>query len=298
MTRTARALALATFLILSACATRPVETPPASAPAPAPVKPPPVIVIPPPPANAIAAGVALAAAPPFITQVDASRALQAFRTSCPVLLRRQDQSGLTNSAAWAAVCSEAASIAPADAASFFRDRFDWVSVGTGKAFATGYYEPEIAGSRTPLPGYVPIHGVPTDLTRCTRADGQTGRGRVDETGICVLYHTRTDIEEGALAGKAAVLAYAADPIELFFLQIQGSGRVRFPDGSVMRIGYADQNGREYVAIGRQLRERGILPAGGANMQAIKAWMRQNPDQGRELMRENFSYIFFRELTGP
>ena len=64
----------------------------------------------------------------------------------------------------------------------------------------------------------------------------------------------------------------------------------------MRIGYADQNGREYVAIGRQLRERGILPPGGANMQAIKAWMRQNPDQGRELMRENLSYIFFKELT--
>ena len=145
---------------------------------------------------------------------------------------------------------------------------------------------------------MPIHGVPTDLTRCTRADGQTGRGRVDETGACVLYHTRTEIEEGALASKAPILAYAADPIELFFLQIQGSGRVRFPDGSVMRIGYADQNGREYVAIGRQLRERGILPPGGANMQAIVAWMRANPDQGRELMRENLSYIFFRELTGP
>ena len=299
MIRTARALALATFLILSACATRPVETPaPPPAPAPAPVKPPPVIVMPPPPANAVAAGVALAAAPPFITQVDASRALEAFRASCPVLMRRQDQSGLTNGAAWAAVCTEAATIAPADAAAFFRDRFDWLSVGTGKAFATGYYEPEIAGSRTPLPGYVPIHGVPTDLTRCTRADGQTGRGRVDETGACVLYHTRAEIEEGALASKAPVLAYAADPIELFFLQIQGSGRVRFPDGNVMRIGYADQNGREYVAIGRQLRERGILPPGGANMQAIKEWMRANPDQGRELMRENLSYIFFRELTGP
>jgi membrane-bound lytic murein transglycosylase A len=298
VTRTARALALATLLILSACATRPVETPPAPSPVPAPVKPPPVIVVPPPPANAVAAGVALAAAPPFITQVDASRALQAFRTSCPVLLRRQDQSGLTNGAAWAAVCSEAAAVAPANAVAFFRDRFDWVSVGTGKAFATGYYEPEIAGSRTPLAGYAPIHGVPTDLTRCTRADGQTGRGRVDETGTCVLYHTRAEIEEGALASKAPVLAYAADPIELFFLQIQGSGRVRFPDGSVMRIGYADQNGREYVAIGRQLRERGILPAGGANMQAIVAWMRANPDQGRELMRENLSYIFFRELTGP
>ena len=300
MTRAQRALALASFAILSACATRPVDAPPpAPAPAPArPVAPPPVIVMPPPPANAIAAGVAMAAAPPFIMQVDASRALQAFRTSCPVLMRRTDQSGLTSAAAWAGVCAEAATVAPENASAFFRDRFDWVSVGAGKAFATGYYEPEIAGSRTPLPGYVPIHGVPTDLTRCTRADGQTGRGRVDETGTCVLYHTRAEIEQGALANKAAALAYAADPIELFFLQIQGSGRVRFPDGSMMRIGYADQNGREYVAIGRQLRERGILPPGGANMQAIKNWMRVNPDQGRELMRENLSYIFFRELTGP
>ena len=299
MTRAHRALALASFAILSACATRPVETPPpAPTPVPAPAPAPVVPVVPPPPANAIAAGVAIAAAPPFIAQVDASRALQAFRTSCPVLMRRNDQSGLTSAAAWAAVCAEAETVTPANASAFFRDRFDWVSVGAGKAFATGYYEPEIAGSRTPLPGYVPIHAVPTDLTRCTRADGQTGRGRIDETGACVLYHTRAEIEEGALANKAAVLAYAADPIELFFLQIQGSGRVRFPDGSVMRIGYADQNGREYVAIGRQLRERGILPPGGANMQAIKNWIRVNPDQGRELMRENLSYIFFRELTGP
>jgi membrane-bound lytic murein transglycosylase A len=286
------------MIFLSACATRPAPAPPVTtAPAPAPV-PPPVVVVPPPPANGLAAGGSQTAAPPFITQVDASRALRAFRTSCPVLLRRQDQSGLTAAQDWAAVCAEAATATPESAAAFFRDRFDWVSVGNGTAFATGYYEPEIAGSRTPLPGYVPIHAVPIDLTRCARPDGQTGRGRLDETGICVLYHTRAEIEDGALANKAAVLAWAADPIELFFLQIQGSGRVRFPDGSVMRIGYADQNGREYVAIGRQLRERGILPPGGANMQAIKNWMRVNSEQGRALMRENLSYIFFRELTGP
>jgi membrane-bound lytic murein transglycosylase A len=264
---------------------------PATIPAPAPV-------VPPPPANAIAAGVTLAAAPSFITQLDASRALQAFRTSCPVLLKRQDQSGLTGAQDWAAVCAEAATVAPANAAAFFRDRFDWVSVGQGKAFATGYYEPEIAGSRTPQPGYIPIYKVPADLIRCTRADGQTGRGRIDETGTCALYYTRAEIEDGILAGKGLEIAWAADPVDLFFLEIQGSGRVRFPDGSVMRLGYADQNGREYVAIGRLLRERGILPPGGASMQAIKDWMRANPDQGKALMRENLSYIFFRELTGP
>ena len=295
-----RGLTLAAFLVLSACASRPVEAPPvvqAPAPAPIPVSPP-APVVPPPPANALAAGVSLSAAPQYVTQLDASRALQAFRASCPVLMRRQDQSGLAAPSSWAAVCTEAQTVTPENAAAFFRDRFDWLSVGDGKAFATGYYEPEIVGSRTPLPGYVPIHSTPNDLTRCTRADGQRGRGRIDETGVCVLYHTRAEIEEGALANKAGILAYAADPVELFFLQIQGSGRVRFPDGSVMRIGYADQNGREYVGVGRLLRERNILPPGGASMQGIKDWIRTNPEAGRALMRENLSYIFFRELTGP
>ena len=299
MTSFLRAFALASFIVLSACATRPAEAPSpvTSTPAPKPI-PAPAPVVPPPPANALTAGVALSAAPPFVTQLDARKALDAFRTSCPVLLKRQDKSGLANAAAWAGVCAEAATVAPENAAAFFRDRFDWVSVGTGKAFATGYYEPEIAGSRTPQPGYVPIYRTPSDLTRCTRADGQTGRGRIDETGTCGLYFTRPEIEDGILVNKGLELAWAADPVELFFLEIQGSGRVRFPDGSVMRLGYADQNGREYVAIGRLLRERGILPPGGTNMQAIKAWMRANPDQGRALMRENLSYIFFRELTGP
>ena len=236
----------------------------------------------------------------MLTATQASQALAVFRASCPVVTRRQDRSGLTTPADWALVCAEAATVGPDSAAAFFRDRFDWVQVGAGQAFATGYYEPEIAGAPFQVPGYAktPIYRVPPDLIRCTHVDGRTGRGRIDEFGQCVLYHTRAEIEDGALAGKGLELAWAADPIELFFLHIQGSGRVRFPDGNVMRIGYADQNGREYVAIGRLLRERGILPPGGASMQAIVAWMRANPELGRQLMRENPSYIFFRELTGP
>jgi membrane-bound lytic murein transglycosylase A len=101
-----------------------------------------------------------------------------------------------------------------------------------------------------------------------------------------------------LAGKGLELAWAADPVELFFLEIQGSGRLRFPDGTVMRIGYANQNGRDYVAIGRLLKERGILPPGGTNMDSIVAWMRSNPDAAQALMEENLSYIFFKVLTGP
>jgi membrane-bound lytic murein transglycosylase A len=212
--------------------------------------------------------------------------------------RRQDASLLTQPSAWTAVCSEAATLAPDYAPGFFYYRFDWARVADGRAFATGYYEPEIEGSRVPLPGYVPIYRLPADLVRCTKPDGTTGRGRVDQTGTCVLYFTRAEIEDGALAGKGLELAWARDPIDLFFLEIQGSGRIRFPDGTVMRIGYAGQNGRDYVAIGRLLRDRGILPPGGASMQAIKDWIRANPDQGRALMRENLSYIFFKEVTGP
>jgi membrane-bound lytic murein transglycosylase A len=290
------ALALASALLLAACAGRqppPAPPPTVVVPPPAPFPPPP-----PPPANALAAGVALAE-PRLFSEDQAARALRAFIISCPVLSRREDKSGLAKGPDWLALCTEAQVVPAGGAASFFRDRFKWVRVGEGKAFATGYYEPEIAGSRVKQPGYdVPIYRTPPDLARCTKADGTTGRGRIDETGACVLYFTRAEIEDGALAGKGLELAWAADPIELFFLHIQGSGRLRAPDGTIMRIGYAEQNGREYVAVGRLLRERGLLPAGGANMKAITAWMRAQPDGGKALMRENLSYIFFKELTGP
>ena len=299
MRQFARALALAAALSLAACAGR--QPPPAAPPTvvvpppPRPIPPPPA---PPPPANALAAGVTLAA-PMALTEDQARRALAAFTLSCPVLVRRADRSGLARPQDWQALCAEATLARTTDAAAFFRDRFDWVRVGEGTAFATGYYEPEIAGVRVRQPGFdVPVYRTPPDLIRCTKPDGTAGRGRTDEVGTCVLYHTRAEIEEGALANKGLELAWAADPIELFFLQIQGSGRLKSPDGTIMRIGYAEQNGREYVAVGRLLRERGVLPPGGASMAAIVAWMRAQPDGGRALMRENLSYIFFRELTGP
>jgi membrane-bound lytic murein transglycosylase A len=293
----ARAIALASLALLAACATRPVPSPeapappPSPAPVPAPVPPP--ITAP----NAKAAGISLET-PKTLRADEAGRALQAFRASCPVLVTRRDQSELTQPGDWITLCNEAAALSPDYAPGFFFYRFDWARVADGKAFATGYYEPEIEGSRVPLPGYFPIYRAPPDLVRCTKPDGTSGRGRIDETGTCTLYFTRSEIEDGVLAGKGLELAWAKDPVDLFFLEIQGSGRIRMADGSVMRVGYAGQNGREYVAIGRLLRDRGILPPGGANMQTIKDWIRANPDQGRELMRENLSYIFFKELTGP
>ena len=293
-----RALALAMLALLAACAPRlQVPSIPPKAPSQVPAQPSPPTPVPPPPANALAAGVALAQ-PRTLAEADAADALRAFIASCPALVRRTDKSGLTQAADWQLLCAEAATVPAGSAATFFRDRFEWVRVADGKAFATGYYEPEIAGSRTHIPGFdVPIYRTPPDLVRCAKPDGTSGRGRIDETGTCVLYYTRAEIEDGVLAGKGLELAWAADPIDLFFVEIQGSGRLKAPDGTIMRIGYDNQNGRDYVAIGRLLRDRGILPSGSITREAIIAWMRAQPDGGKALMRENLSYIFFRELTG-
>lgn len=254
------------------------------------------------PTTAVEAGVRAGPARFELNPEAAEAALQAFRISCPSLVSRQDASGLTQPGDWRVACEDADTRTPdgpaQSAAIFFRRHFEAVEVGDGAAFATGYYEPEISGSRTRRPGFdVPIYAVPPDLLDANPATGERGRGRVDESGNYVLYHDRAAIENGALAGRGLEIAWAADPVDLFFLQIQGSGRLRLPDGGVMRIGYAGQNGREYVAIGRLLRDRGLI-APPVSMQKIVDWLHANPAEGRALMQENLSYVFFRELTGP
>ena len=162
----------------------------------------------------------------------------------------------------------------------------------------------IAGQTTPPDeiNNVPIYRRPGDLIEVDLGPfspalkGKKIRGRV-EGGTLVPYWERGQIEDGALAGKGLEIAWAADPYELFFLHIQGSGRVVTPDGQVIRIGYDGQNGREYVGIGSRLRGLGVLGPGQATMEGIIAWLRANPDQGKALMRENKSYVFFKLLTG-
>jgi membrane-bound lytic murein transglycosylase A len=238
-----------------------------------------------------------------ITQQGAERALAAFRLSCPSLQRRNDGSGLTQGADWSEPCRAVASWPTRDARNFFVRHFEAVQVGDGKAFATGYYEPEIQGCRERRPGCeVPIYGVPTDLIDVDLGlfsddlKGKKIRGRVDGKSF-VPYFDRTAIEEGKLEGRAPVIAYANDPVEIFFLQVQGSGRLRLPDGGVMRIGYAGQNGRDYTGIGKLMRDRGLLGPGQASMQGIMGYLRANPEEGRAIMRENKSFVFFKELTG-
>lgn len=233
----------------------------------------------------------------------ARRALAAFRISCPSLIRRPDASGLARGEDWKPACDAAPGWSDADAMGFFRTHFESVRVGDGKGLATGYFEPEILGSRTPAPGYaVPVYKRPDDLVEADLSlfsdslKGKRVRGRV-EKGALVPYHDRGAIEDGALAGRGLEIAWAADAVEFFFLQIQGSGRLRLPDGGVMRIGYDAQNGRDYTGIGKLLLERGELERGKAGMQGIMDWLRANPEKGRAVMRENRSFVFFRELTG-
>ncbi|WP_198005980.1 murein transglycosylase A [Sphingobium sp. 10 DY56-G10] len=230
------------------------------------------------------------------------RALLAFRLSCPGLMRRADQSGLTRGSDWNNACAAASSWPESSASEFFSRYFEAVQIGDGAAFVTGYYEPEIAGSRSRQPGYdVPIFRRPSDLIDVDLGQfsdslkGRSIRGKVQGTKF-VPYDARSQIVAGSLAGRGLELAWAADPVEFFFLQIQGSGRLLLPDGGVMRIGYDGQNGRDYTGIGKLMKDRGLIQAG--SMQDIMRYLRANPAEGAAIMNENKSFVFFREITGP
>jgi membrane-bound lytic murein transglycosylase A len=268
-------------------------------------------VSPPPPADtALGAGVYRG---PDIARLridvaDAAAALASFRESCPRLLARTDASRLTEPGDWKLACEAARTWPAAAAPGFFAAHFEAARIGEGKAFATGYYEPEIAGVRRRQPGFdVPVYALPPDLVRARpgdappNANGQQPLGRYDEAGKFVPYFDRAAIEDGALMGKGLEIAWAQDAVEFFFLQVQGSGRLRAPDGTIMRIGYAGQNGHAYTGIGGVMRERGLLGTGpgqySGSMQGIMQYLRDHPVEGKALMRENKSWVFFRELTG-
>ncbi len=296
--------ALGLIALLAACGR--IIPEPRNAPPPAHAHP----VVAPAPANALLAGVAAGPAMPLLALAgdDAADALSSFRESCPRLTSRADVSGLTQPRDWQGACTAAATW-PADrATTFFETWLETVKVGDGKAFVTGYYEPEIGGVRVRQAGFdVPVYTLPPDLVRAAPGDalptekGTQPLGRYDANGKFVPYFDRAAIDDGVLMGKGLELAWAADPVEFFFLQIQGSGRLRAPDGTVMRIGYAGQNGLPYTGIGGVMRGRGLLGTGpgqySGSMQGIMQYIRAHPDEGKALMRENQSYVFFKELTG-
>lgn len=214
--------------------------------------------------------------------------------------------GLNGKPGWKRVCDLARSVNGKNGSavrSFFEDHFTpyalTVADGKREGLITGYYEPLLRGSRSRSKTYgVPVRGVPDDLISVDLAEvvpelkNLRLRGRLQGNRV-VPYYSRAEIESGT--GKDKVLLWVDDAVELFFLQVQGSGRVKLPDGSLVRLGYADQNGHPYQSIGKVLLERGDLKAGEASMQGIQAWARANPARLQELLNANPSYVFFREL---
>lgn len=291
---------------------------------------------------------------------------------------------------WQVACAAARGVPPGDdvaARAFFEAQFQPYAInanGSPDGLFTGYYEPEVRGSRSPGPGFsVPIYSRPYDLvtadltlfpdaftTNRIRARLEAGQllpladapltvsvkvaasttpttarkpaakpapaksvpvksapapvpqaprqpppivevdltlfseaartkriiGRVQD-GMVVPYYDRAAIAAGALSSKRLDLIYLADPVDAFFLEIQGSGRVRLPDGRVARVTYSGQNGMPYVAIGRVLADRGDIPLEQVTMQSIRAWLDAHPDQAQATMNQNPSFVFFREVNG-
>jgi membrane-bound lytic murein transglycosylase A len=230
----------------------------------------------------------------------------AFRVGCEALVARARTQRV-----WQAPCFAADAVderAPGAVRGFFERHFTPYRVrasdGAERGLVTGYYEPLLHGSRTYAPGYtVPLYAPPDDLLVVELSDlypelkGKRVRGRLDGRRV-VPYWPRADIEAGRanLADKA--LVYVTDPLDAFFLQIQGSGRVALAEGGTMRVGYADQNGQPFRSVARVLVERGELSVEQASMQRIRQWGRDHPAELPALLDENPSYVFFREVPPP
>ena len=229
----------------------------------------------------------------------------------PVFLQScRGMAGKPHWPSWAGVCEEAKKL-PANETrtirQFFESRFEPFLLtnpdGSTTGMMTGYYEPLLRGSRTRTSKYAqPVLGVPPDLLTIDLSEVHPDlknmrlRGRLQGNKV-VPYYSRAEIVGKGLdkSFPERVLLWVDDPVELFFLQIQGSGRVKLPDGSMVRLGYADQNGHPYKAIGKVLADRGELPIEQVSMQGIQAWARANPSRLNEILNSNPSYVFFREM---
>jgi membrane-bound lytic murein transglycosylase A len=241
-------------------------------------------------------------------------ALAALRKSCEAIGKQPDDSaigpgGIAGTVAdWRPLCAEAAQVDPAEDAAarrFFEASFLPFSLANNSeksGLFTGYYEAELRGSRRREGSFTtPLLRRPPDLVMVELGlfrpawRGERIGGRV-EGGQLKPYASRGEIERGALQ-RDLELFWVDDPVDAFFLHIQGSGRIRLPDGTIARVGYDGQNGRPYVPIGRLLAERGALARDEVSMQTIRTWLAAHPGEAAALMDENPSYVFFRELTG-
>jgi len=238
-------------------------------------------------------------------------ALTAFRRSC-VRLARQDDGRQTvagtlvlEGSDWKAPCADAeplADPAPHRARAFFETWFrPYAARGPNgeEGLFTGYFEMEINGAKEPDGRFhTPLYRLPKDQVTVNLGvfdpalNGRRIVGRLDGAKL-VPYHTRGEIQNGALNGRALEMLWLENPVDLYMLHVQGSGRVRLPDGSVLRVGFAGHNGHGYASIGRELIRRGELQPGTVTWPAIHDWVMHNPDKAPKLFAANPRYIFFR-----
>ena len=231
------------------------------------------------------------------SDLDASPALAALRRQCAAGRRTPAH------AAWLdRLCATLPDGSdPETARAFFENRFRPVAMGRdGSGFLTGYYEPELDASPLPDgPFVVPLLGPPDDLVTIEPGNRPSGlpdtfsHARRLPDGSLGEQPDRAAIGAGALAGRARPVAFLADPVDAFFVHVQGSARLRMPDGSVVRVGYAGKTGHPYTAIGRVLVDRGAMRLEDVTADAIRAWLKANPDAAAEVMNANRSYVFFR-----
>ncbi|MCB1501815.1 MAG: MltA domain-containing protein [Bauldia sp.] len=239
---------------------------------------------------------------------DHAAALAAFRRGAAALSAHPPKRralGLDPAALAAAIAR--ADALPADvggtaARAFFEAHFRPVEVvpADGRAFFTGYFEPVVAASRRRSAAYpVPLYAPPDDLVEVDPDHPPPGVeagyrfARRTDDGY-EPYVDRGAIEAGALAGRGLEIAWLADPIDAFFIHVQGAARLRLAEGGEMRVTYAAKTGHPYTAIGRELVTMGALPPGGATMRTIRAWLAAHPDEAPALRARNRSFIFFRE----
>lgn len=246
------------------------------------------------------------------TEGDMRGAFAAFAASCAKIVAKRDEDLLGGAAVYGAVAAwrgpcETALKMPAPSADAARRYFEtWFlpmqasNRGEATGLFTGYYEPELNGSRKRTTRFAtPLYARPVDLVAVDLGafrpglKGERIAGRV-EGGRLVPYATRADIEAGALANRSAPIVWVDDATAAFFLHIQGSGRVRFADGSAVRVAYDGQNGHVYTAVGKILVERGAIAREQLSMQSIRAWLQANPREAPGLMNENASFVFFKE----
>jgi membrane-bound lytic murein transglycosylase A len=247
-------------------------------------------------------------------QDDHAVAMQAFLQSCPIIIaasKAGNKGGATPTPpGLLMVCDEAMRLAPKGiteplARAFFEGYFTphRVQHGGDSGLLTGYYEPVINGSLIKTAKFpTPIYRRPPELVNLVEESQRGAKSHALTHGLqtpkgVVPFATRAEIEQGALNGRDLELVYLASPVDAFFMQIQGSGRIRLPDGKMVRVSYDGKNGHPYTSIGRHLIDSGQFAADKMSLDALGAWLKADPERGRRAMWQNKSFVFFRKLEG-